>query len=68
MKVLISFLLGGRTAWSARVSVYGSTHHAKFWYDGKNLRNAREDAAEVALKYLNEMMGASSGSVGRSGW
>ncbi|KAK1462505.1 hypothetical protein CTAM01_17103, partial [Colletotrichum tamarilloi] len=43
---------GGRTALSSRVTVHGRTLSARFWYDGKNLNNAREDAAEMALNYL----------------
>ncbi|KAK0707431.1 hypothetical protein B0H67DRAFT_556129 [Lasiosphaeris hirsuta] len=43
---------GGRTAWSSVVSVYGNQFSARFWYDGKNVNNAREDAAEVALSWL----------------
>lgn len=44
--------LGGRTAWSSQVTIYNQTHSARFWYDGKNLHNAREDAAEVAWNWL----------------
>lgn len=43
---------GGRTAWSSRVTIQGRTLAARFWYDGKNLNNAKEDAAEMALNYL----------------
>ncbi|KAF3761801.1 hypothetical protein M406DRAFT_235225, partial [Cryphonectria parasitica EP155] len=43
---------GGRTAWSSRVTVCGQTVSARYWYDGKNLNNAREDAAEVALNCI----------------
>lgn len=46
--------IGGRTAWSSTVTVYGAVHKARFWYDGKNLNNAKEDAAEVALQWLNQ--------------
>ncbi|KAF4772751.1 hypothetical protein HER10_EVM0011411 [Colletotrichum scovillei] len=49
---LISDRRGGRTAWSSRVTVHGRTLSARFWYDGKNLNNAKEDAAEMALNYL----------------
>lgn len=45
--------LGGRTAWSSRVTVNGAIHQARFWYDGKNLNNAKEDAAEVALSFIS---------------
>ncbi|KAH8743663.1 hypothetical protein F5883DRAFT_230745 [Diaporthe sp. PMI_573] len=44
---------GGRTAWSSRVTVNGAIHQARFWYDGKNLNNAKEDAAEVALSSIS---------------
>lgn len=27
---------------------------ARYWYDGQYIHNAKEDAAEVALKKLNE--------------
>lgn len=43
---------GGRTAWSSRVIVHGKTVEARYWYDGKNLNNAREDAAECAVTWL----------------
>ena len=44
--------LGGRTAWASVVTVYGMQIQARFWYDGKNLNNAKEDAAEKALLWL----------------
>ncbi|KAK0743778.1 hypothetical protein B0T18DRAFT_392494 [Schizothecium vesticola] len=64
---VVSDRRGGRTAWSSRVTVGGKTHSARFWYDGKNLNNAKEDAAEVALTYIN---GGSptSPSTSRGGW
>lgn len=43
---------GGRTAWSSAVTVEGQLVNARFWYDGQNVHNAKEDAAEVALKRL----------------
>ncbi|KAF5692821.1 hypothetical protein FDENT_2541 [Fusarium denticulatum] len=49
---IVSDRRGGRTAWSSRVTVHGKTLAARFWYDGKNLNNAREDAAECAVKWL----------------
>ncbi|KAK1521582.1 hypothetical protein CABS01_16512 [Colletotrichum abscissum] len=49
---LVSERRGRRTAWSSRVTVHGRTLSARFWYDGKNLNNAKEDAAEMALNYL----------------
>lgn len=58
---------GGRTAWSSRVTVHGSVHNARYWYDGKNLNNAKEDAAEVALTWLNGS-NPSSPSTTKGGW
>ncbi|XP_044719183.1 uncharacterized protein HRG_07748 [Hirsutella rhossiliensis] len=49
---LVSDRRGGRTAWSSRVIVHGKTVEARYWYDGKNLNNAREDAAECAVTWL----------------
>ncbi|POR35158.1 Uncharacterized protein TPAR_04644 [Tolypocladium paradoxum] len=49
---LVSDRRGGRTAWSSRVIVHGKTVAARYWYDGKNLNNAREDAAECAVTWL----------------
>ncbi|KAI0858754.1 hypothetical protein F4860DRAFT_505179 [Xylaria cubensis] len=46
-------LEGGRTAWSSVVVVYGKRFEARYWYDGNNLHNAREDAAEAAFTWLN---------------
>ncbi|KAH8170398.1 hypothetical protein LIA77_09179 [Sarocladium implicatum] len=56
---IVSDRRGGRTAWSSRVTVYSQTFSARYWYDGKNLHNAREDAAELAVTWL---VNASSGS------
>ncbi|KAJ5045615.1 hypothetical protein EN45_030330 [Penicillium chrysogenum] len=47
-------LVGGRTAWSSTVTVQGQNIAARYWYDGQFINNAREDAAEVALKTLNQ--------------
>jgi len=58
---------GGRTAWSSTVSVYGQSFAARYWYDGKNLNNAKEDAAEMALTWLNGGSGSGSGSASASG-
>ncbi|KAK7422293.1 hypothetical protein QQZ08_009599 [Neonectria magnoliae] len=49
---IVSDRRGGRTAWSSRVTVHGKTLAARYWYDGKNLNNAREDAAECAVNWL----------------
>ncbi|KAK3316375.1 hypothetical protein B0H66DRAFT_293169 [Apodospora peruviana] len=64
---IVSDRRGGRTAWSSRVTVSGKMHNARFWYDGKNLNNAKEDAAEVALAYLG-LSSSSSPTTGRSAW
>ena len=72
-------ITGGRTAWSSTVTVYGSTHAARFWYDGKNVQNAKEDAAEVALLWLSSSStgspsasssvgGGSASPVSLAGW
>ncbi|KAJ5480903.1 hypothetical protein N7539_006797 [Penicillium diatomitis] len=47
-------LQGGRTAWSSTVTVQGQNIAARYWYDGQYINNAKEDAAEVALKTLNQ--------------
>ncbi|CRK22193.1 hypothetical protein HYQ45_011948 [Verticillium longisporum] len=64
---IVSDRRGGRTAWSSRVTVHGRTHSARFWYDGKNLNNAKEDAAELALNYLTTS-NPSSPSTSRGSW
>ncbi|PKS11523.1 hypothetical protein jhhlp_003288 [Lomentospora prolificans] len=46
---LVSDRRGGRTAWSSTVTIKGQVFRARFWYDGNNLNNAKEDAAELAL-------------------
>ncbi|KAF1838262.1 hypothetical protein BDW02DRAFT_489492 [Decorospora gaudefroyi] len=43
---------GGRTAWSTMVSVNGTSFQARFWYDGTYINQAKEDAAEVALRTI----------------
>ncbi|KZL84496.1 hypothetical protein CI238_13464, partial [Colletotrichum incanum] len=43
---LVSERRGRRTAWSSRVLVDGRTFQAQFWYDGKNEKNMRDNAAE----------------------
>lgn len=47
--------------------MHGSVHNARYWYDGKNLNNAKEDAAEVALTWLNGS-NPSSPSTTKGGW
>ncbi|EEH20581.2 hypothetical protein PABG_02812 [Paracoccidioides brasiliensis Pb03] len=49
---LMSDRRGGRTAWSSTVTIQGRTYVARYFYDGKNTNNAKEDAAEVALTFL----------------
>ena len=44
--------IGGRTAWSATVTIQGENLAARYWYDGQFLNNAKEDAAEVACTRL----------------
>lgn len=53
-------LPGGRTAWSASVEISGKTIPARLWYDGQYLHNAREDAAEVAVKLFQPQNSAYS--------
>lgn len=43
---------GGRTAWSSFVVINGAQYSARFWYDGNYMEQAREDAAEMALRNL----------------
>ncbi|KLU88343.1 hypothetical protein MAPG_07330 [Magnaporthiopsis poae ATCC 64411] len=61
---LVSDRRGGRTAWSSSVTVHNQAHSARFWYDGRNLHNAREDAAEVAYLWLT----TPSSSPSSTGW
>jgi hypothetical protein len=53
------YVAGGRTAWSSTVTVSGQNISARYWYDGQYLHNAKEDAAEVALKVLGNSNPAS---------
>jgi len=63
---ILSDKRGGRTAWSSTVTLQGQTIQARYWYDGQYVNNAKEDAAEVALKHLN---GAPNSPVmHRQGW
>lgn len=43
---------GYRTAWSSLATVNGCSIPAYYWYDGQFIKNAREDAAEAALRIL----------------
>ncbi|RPA72486.1 hypothetical protein BJ508DRAFT_199409, partial [Ascobolus immersus RN42] len=57
---LLSDRRGGRTAWSARVTLtrqvgnnrYAEVFQADFWYDGSQENNAYEDAARVAFQKM----------------
>ncbi|KAI9890672.1 MAG: hypothetical protein M1814_003741 [Vezdaea aestivalis] len=49
---IVSDRRGGRTAWSSSVTIGAQQIPARFWYDGQNVDNAKEDAAEVALQQL----------------
>lgn len=44
--------IGGRTAWSTIAVVNGMHYPARFWYDGARIEQAKEDAAEIALRQL----------------
>jgi len=51
------------------VQVNGQSHAARFWYDGKHLNNAKEDAAEVAYNlWVSTSSNPSSPSTGRGSW
>jgi hypothetical protein len=52
--MLIALASGGRTAWSSTVTISGQTIPARYWYDGQYVNNAKEDAAEYALKLLQK--------------
>jgi hypothetical protein len=67
-------VLGGRTAWSSTVTIPSANSasqqvvQARYWYDGQYVHNAKEDAAEVALRLLTGScpagLGGISGAVG----
>ncbi|KAJ5108858.1 hypothetical protein N7456_005533 [Penicillium angulare] len=61
---IVSDRRGGRTAWSSTVTIRGELRNepvaARYWYDGQYINNAREDAAEVALKVLSQQPRAST--------
>ncbi|ATY66902.1 hypothetical protein A9K55_000695 [Cordyceps militaris] len=61
-------VLGGRTAWSSRVTVQGKVLSARFWYDGRNLNNAKEDAAECAVNWLTSNTGPTTSTTASSTW
>ncbi|EQL27692.1 hypothetical protein, variant [Blastomyces dermatitidis ATCC 26199] len=54
------FSSGGRTAWSSTVTIQGTSFAARYFYDGQNTNNAKEDAAEVALTALRSQSAPST--------
>lgn len=56
----LTVIAGGRTAWSATVTVGSQNIAARYWYDGQYLNNAKEDAAEVACTKLRNPPGKDS--------
>ncbi|MCJ1449642.1 MAG: hypothetical protein MMC23_010164 [Stictis urceolatum] len=71
---------GGRTAWSSTVTIPSSNStsqrivQARYWYDGQYVHNAKEDAAEVALRILtggspsSPINGSGGGGTSTSSW
>jgi hypothetical protein len=58
---------GGRTAWSATVTILGENIAARYWYDGQYLNNAKEDAAEMAcIKLRNPSITTGQSTVYRA--
>ncbi|KAL4892341.1 hypothetical protein BDV59DRAFT_202844 [Aspergillus ambiguus] len=43
---------GGRTAWSCFVHLKVANVCSQYWFNDKNINNAKEAAAEAALKWL----------------
>ncbi|KAM0718707.1 hypothetical protein Q7P37_005778 [Cladosporium fusiforme] len=37
------------------ITIGSQTIHARFWYDGQYVNNAREDAAERALQFFGQL-------------
>jgi len=64
---IVSDRRGGRTAWSATVTIQGNNVAARYWYDGQFINNAKEDAAEVAMMRLNHPRAASTTTQSYSG-
>ena len=60
--------LGGRTAWSATVTIQGQNMAARFWYDGQYLNNAKEDAAEVACTKIRNPAIVNNPNYRPAGW
>ena len=40
--------------------IKGQVYQARYWYDHKNLNNAKEDAAELALRQFSSSRSSSS--------
>ncbi|KAL2119802.1 hypothetical protein VTJ04DRAFT_6763 [Mycothermus thermophilus] len=59
---------GGRTAWSSQVIIGTHKFPARFWYDHKNVNNAKEDAAELAVKWFQSRSQTSSPASSRGKW
>lgn len=57
---IVSDRRGGRTAWSSTVMVEGLSYSARYWYDGRYVENAKEDAAEVALQKMGVIQAPTS--------
>ncbi|KAG2421820.1 hypothetical protein HFD88_005796 [Aspergillus terreus] len=49
---IISDRRGGRTAWSSFVELKVANVSSPYWFDGEYTNNAKEAAAEAALKWL----------------
>jgi len=65
---IVSDRRGGRTAWSATVTIQGQNVAARYWYDGQFLNNAKEDAAEVACTKIRNPSITNSTFRGQSGY
>jgi len=66
--LLFANCAGGRTAWSCTVKVFTKELSARFWYDGKNSNNAKEDAAEVGINWLNSSSPTLPPALRNRGW
>ncbi|PVH90986.1 hypothetical protein DM02DRAFT_664451 [Periconia macrospinosa] len=58
---------GGRTAWSSIINIQGTHYAARYWYDGAYVEQAREDAAEMALRKITGFVDLSV-DVPPAGW
>ncbi|KAE8148399.1 hypothetical protein BDV25DRAFT_18888 [Aspergillus avenaceus] len=59
---IVSDRRGGRTAWSSYVTLPGRQLQGRYWYDGAYIDNAKEDAAEVAMIFINRAQSQQSKS------